>query len=342
MSEATQGFAITAGALSARWPASGGSLELIALECATGLGGGWAKLRLGPPQGEAPELGAPLTIDLDDGRGAQRVFTGELDHVGGDAISWRLRAHDGLPKLARLDLEKVWSDTTADAVVKDLLAAAGLKVGTVCAGPALRVFAALKGPRGLRLVEGLLARMGAELLIDAKGTAVVEAPKTGSADHTLTWGVDLLGLELSRCPPVLPGVEVWGEGAGDAQGASKAHWLPKDASGLVGRSAIDDAGKVVAGKVGQPGLTLVDGALGAAKACKDVATARARLLAARPLRGWLTTLGRPSLHPGELVEIKDVPAEHSLTGVLAGPPLRARRVIHHFDAKAGFVTRVEV
>lgn len=47
------GFAVTVGRQSARWPAADGTLELLELECCTGVGGGWARLRLGPPQGEA-------------------------------------------------------------------------------------------------------------------------------------------------------------------------------------------------------------------------------------------------------------------------------------------------
>lgn len=342
MSGVTLGFSIAVGGLLARWPATGGSLELLGLECATGVGGGWAQIRLGPCQGEAPACGAVVTVELDGGEGSRRVFTGEVDHVGSSPTYWRLHAHDGLPRLARLDPEQVWRDTTADVVIKELLAVAGIEVGEVCGGPPLRVFTALKGPRGLRIVEGLLARMGAELFIDGDGKAIVATPKTGAAAHTLRWGEDLLDLQIARCPPALPGVEVRGEGASDAHGASKGHWIPKDVSGLVGRAAIDGEGAVVAGAAGQRGFTVVDGALGTAQACKTVAEAQARLLAARPLRGELVALGRPELRPGERVAIAGLPAEHALAAVLAGASLRARRVIHRFDATTGFTTRVEL
>lgn len=336
------GFSIAAGGLTAKWPSTGAALELLALECATGVGGGGAQLRLGPCQGEAPAVGAAVTVELDDGHGGRRVFTGELDHVGSTPTAWLLRAHDGLPRLAGLDPEQVWKDTSADVVIKELLAAAGLKVGEVCEGPPLRVFAALKGPRGLRIVEGLLARMGAELFIDGDGKAIVATPKSGAAAHTLRWGEDVLDLRIARCPPALAGVEVRGEGATDAQGAGKGHWIPKDAGALVGRAAIDAAGAVVAGAAGQRGMTIVDGALATAQACKAVAQAQAKLLAARPLRGELVTLGRPALRVGERIAIAGLPTEHALAAVLAGASLRARRVIHRFDATTGFTTRVEL
>lgn len=341
MPGATVGFAVTVGDLTASWPSTGGSLELVALECATGIGGGWARIRLGPPQGEAPPLGAAVTVELDDGDGAIKVFTGVADHVGSTATSWVLRAHDGLPALARLDLERAWRDTTADAVIKDILGAAGLEASEVCSGPPLRTFTALRGPRGLRVVEGLLARMGAELHIDGTGAAVVATPRTGAADHTLTWGEDLLAIDIRRRPPALPGVTVHGEGAAEAQGASKAHWLPKDVSALVGRAKLD-ADEVVAGAAGQPGLTLVDGALATTKACQTVADNFTKLLAASPIEGALTTLGRTTIKPGDLLGIAGLPDGHSLTAVLAGGTLRARRVIHRFDATTGFTTRVEL
>lgn len=342
MSSAAVGFSVTIDGLCARWPASGGALDLLTLECATGVGGGFARIELGPPQGEAPALGAAITVDLDDGDGVRRVFTGEVDDIGSSATVWHLRGHDGLPRLARLDREQVWTDTTADLVLKDLLAAAGLAVGEVCSGPPLRVFAALRGPRGLRIAEGLLARMGAELFVDGEGKVIVARPRSGAVDHTLTWGVDLLDIQLARCPPALPGVEIWGEGASDGLGASKGHWLPRDTSGLVGRAAIDDTGAVVAGAEGQAGRRVVDGALGTARACRDVADGQATLLAARPLRGALVSLGRAAIKPGEGIKVAGLPAQHALAAVLAGAPVRARRVIHRFTATTGFTTRVEL
>lgn len=342
MPGATVGFTVTVGGLRASWPAAGGALDLVSLECATGVGGGWARVRLGPPQGEAPAPGAPVTVDLDDGDGSTRVFTGLADHVGSTATAWVLRAHDGLPALARLDLERAWADTTADAIVKDILGAAGLAIRAVCPGPPLRVFTALRGPRGLRVVQGLLDRMGAELHVDGAGKIVVATPRSGAADHTITWGEDLLDIDVRRRPPAQPGVTVHGEGATDAQGKARGHWLPKDASALVGRAAIDATGELVAGAAGQPGLTLVDGALATAAACKTVAENFTKLLAARPLEGAVVTLGRAIFNVGDLVEVAGLPADHSLAAVLAGQPLRARRVIHRLDATAGFTTRVEL
>lgn len=336
------GFAITVGSQSARWPATDGTLELLELECSTGVGGGWARLRLGPPQGETPAAGDRVTIALDDGSGERAVFTGELDHVGATPTAWRLRAHDGLPRLARLEPERVWTDTTADAVLRDLLTAAGLGVGEVCSGPALRVFHALRGARGLRLVETLLARMGAELIIAADGKAHVVTPTPGAAQHTLTWGADILDLDLTRRPPTRAGVVVHGEGARDSLGASKAHWLPRDITALVGRASIDSQGAVTSGDAADPSVTIVDGALDTAAACKAVATAYARLLAARPVRGSLLALGRAAIEPGQRLAIAGIPKDHALAHVLADPPLRARRVIHRFAASSGFTTRVEL
>ena len=336
------GFAVTVGRQSARWPAADGTLELLELECCTGVGGGWARLRLGPPQGEAPTAGDRVTIHLDDGGGERPVFTGELDHVGATPTAWQLRAHDGLPRLARLELERVWTDTTADAVLRDLLTAARLTVGNICPGPALRCFHALRGPRGLRLAEALLARMGAELIIAADGKAHVLTPTPAAAQHTLTWGVDLLDLDLTRRPPTRAGVIVHGEGARDTLGASKAHWLPRDTTNLVGRAHIDPDGAVTPGDAATTGLTIVDGALDTAAACKAVATATANLLAARPLRGSLLTLGRPAIAPGQWLALAGLPKDHALARVLADQPLRARRVTHRFDASSGFTTRVEL
>ena len=49
-----------------------------------------------------------------------------------------------------------------------------------------------------------------------------------------------------------------------------------------------------------------------------------------------------ALRVGERIAIAGLPTEHALAAVLAGASLRARRVIHRFDATTGFTTRVEL
>ena len=335
-------YDVTVGKLSTAWPGSEGNAEVVSLETCLGVSGGWCRLELGPTAGAIPKVGDAIVVKLNGGDGLKTVFTGWVEATRANPTTWLIRGEDGLSKLAKLDPEGVWEDATADAVLKDLISKAGLSAGTVCAGPKLRVFYAHRGVRGLHQARNLLDRMGAELWVDPEGKVQVATPTTDSADHTFTWGEDIVDFAIEAFEPAIRGLEVFGEGAAEAQGASKGHWLPADTSGLVGRSKLDKSGKVASGSAGQPGLRAIDGALSTASDCGKVAEAFMKRVAARPLAGELTVLGRSSVKPGDKVKVDSLPSDHPTAGVLGKAVLWVREVRHSLSAEAGYVTRVGV
>lgn len=335
-------FDVRVGGLSAVWPGSSGNAELVSVETCVGVSGGWCRVELSPSVGSIPKVGDAVTIQLDGGDGLKAVFTGVVEATRASPTAWVVRGEDGLSKLSKLDPEGAWEDAKADAVLKDLVGQAGLSVGAVCAGPKLRVFYAHRGVRGLRHVRGLLDRMGAELWIDPDGKVQVAAPSTDSAEHTFTWGEDIVDLAVEAFAPVVQGLEVFGEGAAEAKGSAKGHWLPADNTSIVGRSKLDQSGKATSGSKGQPGLRAVDGALASASGCGEVATAWMSRVAARPVAGELTVTGRSSVRPGQTVKVASLPDDHPTASVLGGKVMWVREVRHTFSGEAGFITRVGV
>ncbi len=85
--------------------------------------------------------------------------------------------------------------------------------------------------------------------------------------------------------------------------------------------------------------TVVDGAVRSAETASDLAQARAKLLALRPLLGHVVVIGRPAVQPDEWVELVDVPAGRSGSRNLR---VRALRVAHELTIDAGLITRLEL
>ncbi len=304
--------------------------------------GGACELRLGDPGGTLVNPGDAVTVDLDTGAGAQRVFTGRVDRVQLDATAQTVRACDGLRELARLEVDAAYEDVRTDFVVKDLLGRAGLTVGTVAPGFKLASLYLKREGGALRHLLQLARWCGADLYTDGTGKVHFTTPAEAGGTHSFRFTENVLRLDLQAVPPRWDGLEVYGEGAAASRGADKAHWLAKDLSGVAGKAALDAQGQVTAGRSGPHAQRWVLGAVRSAEAAGQVAQAHLRALAARWLRGSVEVFGEPAVMPGDTVALQGIPEGHALAALLRGPhKLRVRGVRHRLTRQSGLVTRME-
>jgi hypothetical protein len=312
--------------------------QLLSLlgELAMGGVGGRCVVEIADPSLSPPALGDSVQVSLGTGNGTTPVFTGEVREVARTATALRITALDGLATLATFELETVYENKSAGAIVKDVLGQAGVTAGTVEDGPTLATWVMHKGPRALRHLQRLAELCGADLFSDGEGKVCFTTPSTQGDSHTFKYGGELLALHLEDAPPAFDSFSVWGEGAASSQGAGKEHWLIKDLSSVNGKAAVGSGGSVTPGQEGDRPQLVVDGALRSGEAAKAVAEARAAAVAARAVRGSLQVLGAPEVKPGDAVTVEDLPGSGAAPG-----PLRVRRVRHRLDSRVGFVTRVD-
>ncbi|MCA9696846.1 MAG: hypothetical protein KC431_04910 [Myxococcales bacterium] len=322
---------------------------LLALRSEVGAGGagGRCEIKLGDPSWGDPALGDAVEVELDAGDGSSVIFTGEVDRVdrrAGLAGGQWIRCADALAKLARVEVQGVYEEVSAGFIVKDLLDQAGTSAnaGDIEEGPTLPSYVVHRGPRALRHVERIATMIGGELSGDGAGKIHLRRPQSGAAEHRLVWSEDLLAVELRRSEAPVDSFVVWGEGAAAAQGPERGHWLVTDLSGVKGEAGVapgapGQSGTVTPGSSGERLRTVIDGAVRSAETAGDLASARASLVALRPLRGHALALGNPAIQPGSWIELADLPGG----GPGSAPVLRALRVIHSFDIERGLLTRVE-
>jgi hypothetical protein len=328
--------AVTAGTASRRQ-----DRHLIALSSELGVGsaGGRCIVELADPSQPAPVPGDSVEVSLGRGDGPPvRVFTGEVHEVSRTATSLRVTCTDGLAKLARMDVEAAYEGQSAGAIVRDVLGQAGVGAGTISDGPTLASYLLHRGPRALRHLQRLAELCGMDLFTDPKGKACFISSNESGAQHTARYGENLLRLSLEDAPPAYDSITVSGEGAASTKGAGKEHWLVTDSTSVSAKAALGPRGLIMPGSEGDFPIQVVDGAVRAGEAARQVAQGRMAALAARPLRGFLCLLGDPAIAPGDRISVAGLPAA---TPALPFPALRVRRTRHSLDARQGFVTRVD-
>ena len=322
------GYEASFGAITVTSDARGGNRLLEWLTTSLGMGGvGRCTARIAGYDTQPPAPGDPVEVKL-TASGSATVFTGEVLSVRPDTVGLRIVASDSLAQLARLDVATRYDDQTAGKIAEDLIGQAGAETGTIEAGPSLSSYALHPGPRALRQLNRLAELCGFDLWCDGAGKIHFAPPVSGPADHTVTWGEDLLELSLDQTPPRYDTVKVFGEGSAATDGSDKRHWLTTDLSGVSGSAGSGDAT-----------LTVQEGALRTGEDAQLVADGRSLAAETRSIMGTFKVIGSPEIEPGQRVALKGLPEGH-VAAVVLSDPVRIRRVDHRLDAESGLITTV--
>ncbi len=334
-------FQVSIGGVLASSKAAESRRQLLQLQVELDMDGPTAHCLVDLADGSPPAAGDPVEVKLDSGGGMQTVFTGIVAGAEASPTGQRIVAHGAFARLGQTEVEGSYASVAADFIVKDLIGKAGATAGTVAKGPELAAWALHRGPTALGHLRSLALLCGAGLFADGSGKIHCAAPKTGSADHSFTFGETVIRLAVQQLPPAFDSIEVWGEGAASAKGADKAHWLSTDLSGVSAKACVGADGTVQTGKLGERPLRLREGALRSGEAVEAVAKAWATSLAARLLRGSIEVFAAPKVVPGDLVEITGLPDGHAAAGLLGqGRQLHVRGVRHVLDRQRGALTRL--
>jgi len=256
------------------------------------------------------KAGSQLTIAIGEEGSEADVWTGEVTGTaaGADAV-----ALDGLAATVALSRQRV-SQTFLNQSVADIVRglAQGAQVDQVGGDTNLAAYS-VDDRRSVwsHLLE--LARLvGADVGASPTGALRFVPVRSGTPDLRLRYGADVLSWRTgTAAEPPAPTVAAYG--AASEAGADQWHWLRRPPA---------HGGQLVA-------------ALRTTDAAETMARALADRVARAKVRGQFRIVGRPSVRPGDLVAVADLPSGDPGT-------LRVRRVEHVLDARHGFVTTLEV
>ena len=262
--------------------------------------------------------GADAEVKLGYGDDLETVFAGTISAVE-RAPSGLLV--EGLAATAALSTTRVGrsyvGQTVAD-VVNDLVSTAGGTPGEVSASTTLSAYHVDERRSAWTHVRELARLTGAELSSGGDGSLNFRPVKTGTADHTLRHGADLVAWDVGPRGGAGPAVSVVPFGAASEEGTAKWHIVLREPEGS------SPSGPVV---------------VAAALRDRDAAQALTDALAARSARGAtggsLLLVGDGSIRAGDLVELTDMPSGED--GVL-----RVVSVAHLLAPATGFRTALAV
>ncbi|MFZ2725366.1 MAG: hypothetical protein WAX77_03850 [Methylococcaceae bacterium] len=304
--------------------------------------GNRCELLLGDAENTAPKAQDAVTVELDNGAGMKKVFTGTVDSVSITATQQRVIAFDALNRLNNVYVESSYEKVDVGYVVKDLLSQGSVSVGTIETGFKLSAWLAYKQIPALAHLQQFAYWCGADLYSDNTGKVQFTLAKNTGTAHSFQYGQAVRELSLYEQTPLYDSVEVIGEGAASSQGAEKFYWLAKDVSGVSGKAMIAvKTGQVSTGKLGNKPRRLVLGAIRSQESAKQVAENILQALASRWLSGRLLVMGSPEIQLADSIKVTDLPKQHSAVSLLNSEhKLRVRGIRHTLDRTVGLMTEL--
>ena len=336
-------FSLTAGSLTTDSDAPVAAPSRFVVERSLAVPIDSLRVLLGASGGVA--VGDPVTLDLGDADGTQRVFTGSVAELRPRLGGYGLFCIGTMLALVDLRVASFYQDSSAGDVVRDLTGQAGLDAGDISDGLSLPRYAVERRVGAHAQLRRLADRLGFALFADragkvcfkgigaaaslgssgiggALGGAVAGAASAlaGGGSTTLEYGKHLLAAEAALRPAPNRRVTVGGESAMSGQGDNKSHWLTAKDSDYE-----DSAGS------GEEWLIL-DGSARTKDMAGRFAAGYAARMGQRTAALRATVLGMPALELGDACGLGGAPE----SGLNANGTVSGLR--HRFGAHEGFVT----
>lgn len=234
--------------------------------------------------------GEPCRLTLGNGERDEDVFTGVIRTMEPSLHGWRVVAVNAGGQMAALRPATTFEAVSAGQVIRDLAGEAGVETGRVTDGAALAFYVADPARTAWEHVARLASMSAAFARIDAGGALEVFEIGTGTADHALAHGRDLLRLDHRERDDADTAFRVCGEAMAGTSTAPEA--LRPITDPLDGEAPGHDRRILF-----RPALRTPDGAAMAGAGITRMHQATARRL---NVEAWL----QPQLRPGQRVELQ--------------------------------------
>lgn len=259
--------------------------------------------------------GSTLALALGNAGDEDDVWSGEVSSVAAGVDGLVIEGLSATVALSRLRVSRVYIDQSVGDIVNDL--ASEVDIDQVDAATSLTGYAVDdRRPVWAHLLE-LATLTGAEVGANAAGALRFVPPRTGSADATLRYGAEVLSWSGGGASKRTANA-VAAYGAASESGADQWHWLLREPAAA-----------------GGDGPLRVMAALKTRDAAESMADALLASATRAQVRGRLQVVGRPSVRPGDLVDVTELPTGDPGT-------LRVLAVHHVLDGRTGFTTSLTV
>ncbi len=280
-------------------------------------------------------LGRPLAVTLGRPGRRREVFSGTVTAVegrhGGDGVvEVVVLAEDALQRLRLRRRTRVFEDVTDADVAQRIAGEHGL-TADVDGGATSHPVLVQLGVTDLAFLRERAASFGADLWLD--GSRLHLSARSGSAELTVTYGVELVDLTLRADlagQSTTVGVAGWDVAAKDAvdETATGSDMEPTDTGGTSGWTLLEEA----FGERVETVMTTVPLTRAAARALARSAFARQ---SRRFVTGSGTSDGDPRIRVGSRLRLARI-------GRIFEGDYAVTRTCHHYDGQRGYLTTFDV
>lgn len=273
--------------------------------------------------GQALAAEDAISIELRSGNSTETVFTGELQAVRSGLGQTHLLGRTGFHRLVATRIAQVYENQTLGQIVSDLAQQASVQVGNVNTGSTYPYFVVDGSASVYSYIKHLAGLEGLDVYFDTANQLTVARFDKSSSDHTVRYGVDILGLSISRHQASIERVVVTGESPSSNQGSNTWHWIAKDIFPF----------RAEAGN-GSTSVLVQDGALRTKDSTDSAAGAKLRAIQEQAVAGTMVTLGNPLIRVCDAIEVVGVPSPE------ANGLFKVCSVRHRLNKRSGYQTQV--
>ncbi len=274
-------------------------------------------------RGNNIKTGDPISIHLTAGDVSEKVISAEVQSFHSSLGQTQITGRTGMQKLANTRLNQVYQNQSLQQIVNDLAGQADVTIGDIETGSTYPYFVVHESKSLLKHVREMAAREGMDVYFDTENKLTLKKFNKSSADHTFTFGINILDLRLFNRQPVSEHVMVYGESPASNQGSDTWHWVAKDISPFQGEVGQGTKTLAIAGR-----------AIRTKDAADTCAAAKLGAIIDGSTVGRLKVLGNPTVKLGDAIEIKGV-ERPEMNGLF-----KVTSVRHVLSKQEGYLTHI--
>lgn len=274
---------------------------------------------------ESFETGEPVSVDLGYENNNITIIKAKVAEIHHTFSKIELVGFNQIEKLTNLRITQSYEGQKAGEIISDICNIAGVETGKVSEGTKFFSCYLDRDKNCFEHLHELAKKCGFVVYMNGEGKLNVREASSSGANHTLTYGENLLECLNIEMKKKYTGVRVYGESPASSEGDDTASWLTKNEDIAKGEAG-DTAGEI---------LYLSDSGLRTQEAATSRAEAENLRIEKDALYGRLKILGNPELSPGDTFNIEGFPKIEENTIMFING------LTHRLSKTEGFLTTID-
>ncbi|MFX0194500.1 MAG: hypothetical protein ACFFCW_00135 [Candidatus Hodarchaeota archaeon] len=277
----------------------------------------------GEINGTTVNVGDNLTIELGHENNLTQVFAGILSEIEPSVNTVVFMGSNGADNMTKTRINQTYQNQSAGQIVSDLAGQVNAEIDVAENGIDFPFYIVDDRKHVFQHAVELAAKSGLDLYVTPENQFTMRKFQKTRADHTFSYGEDIIEVQIFQGSPVAGNILVSGESPASSQGNDAWHWFAKDSSAFQGSAGEGNA------------LLIQESSIRTKEGADTYAAGKLDLVTRAATHGRIVIVGKPEVRLGDAIAIEGVPTE-SLNGLF-----QVRRVRHQLSKIRGFTTTID-